>query len=48
MEQILNPFDKLDPLSNYQKFQRIIMDIKDKKLLLEIAKMLEEKLNELK
>tara|TARA_B110000495_G_C22938020_1_gene548706 strand:- start:802 stop:948 length:147 start_codon:yes stop_codon:yes gene_type:complete len=48
MEQILNPFDKLDPLSNYQKFQRIIMDIKDKQLLLEIAKMLEEKLNELK
>tara|TARA_Y100001958_G_C21245669_1_gene575487 strand:+ start:18 stop:164 length:147 start_codon:yes stop_codon:yes gene_type:complete len=48
MEEILNPFDNLNPLSNYIKFQRIIMNIKDKKLLLEIGKMLEEALNEKK
>jgi len=48
MDQILNPFDKIDPLSTYQKFQKIIMNIKDKKLLIEISKMLEEALKELK
>ena len=45
--QILNPFDAIDPLSIYQKFQKIILNIKDKKILLEIAKMLEESLKEL-
>ena len=48
MEQILNPFDDLNPLSNYYQFKKILMNIKDKKLLLEIGKMLEEKLIELK
>ena len=43
--QILNPFDAIDPLSIYQKFQKIILNIKDKKTLLEIGKMLEEALN---
>ena len=46
MDEILNPFDNLDPLSTYQKFQKIIMNIKDKKTLLEIGKILEEALNE--
>lgn len=46
MNQILNPFDDINPLSNYQKFKNIIMNIKDKKTLLEISKMLEEALNE--
>tara|TARA_B100001248_G_scaffold262048_1_gene255770 strand:+ start:589 stop:744 length:156 start_codon:yes stop_codon:yes gene_type:complete len=46
--QILNPFDAIDPLSNYQKFQKIIMNIKDKKTLLEIGKILEKVLNEKK
>ena len=45
--QILNPFDAIDPLSTYQKFQKIILNIKDKKTLLEIGKMLEDKLKEL-
>ena len=46
MEQILNPFDDLDPLGNYEKFKNIIMNIKDKETLLEISKMLEKALNE--
>lgn len=44
MDQILNPFDEIDPLSIYQKFKKIILNIKDKKTLLEIGKMLEEAL----
>ena len=48
MEEILNPFDDLDPLGIYEKFKKIIMNIKDKKTLLEIGKMLEEALNEKK
>lgn len=46
--KILNPFDMIDPLSTYQKFQKIILNIKDKKTLLEIGKILEEALNEKK
>ena len=46
--QILNPFDKIDPLSKYEKMKAIIMNIKDKKTLLEIGKILEEALNEKK
>ena len=48
MYQILNTFDKLDPLSHYQKFYKIILKIKDKQSLLEIGKMLEKRLNEMK
>ena len=48
MDQILNPFDDLNPLSNYYQFKKLIMNIKDKKTLLEIGKMLEEILNEKK
>jgi len=48
MEQILNPFDKIDPLSKYEKMKAIIMNIKDKQLLLEIAEMLENRLKEFK
>lgn len=47
MEQILNPFDDLNPLTVYEKFKKIIMNIKDKKTLLEIGKLLEQRLNEL-
>jgi hypothetical protein len=49
MEQILNPFEDLNPFDNttpYEKFKNIIMNIKDKKTLLEIGKMLEEILND--
>ena len=46
MDEILNPFDDLDPLGNYEKFKNIIMNIKDKETLLEIGKMLEEALKE--
>tara|TARA_B100001063_G_C16649744_1_gene495286 strand:- start:462 stop:689 length:228 start_codon:yes stop_codon:yes gene_type:complete len=48
MDQILNPFDKIDPLSTYQKFQKIITNIKDKNELLEIGELLEQALKELK
>lgn len=46
MDEILNPFDDLNPLGNYEKFKNIIMNIKDKETLLEIGKMLEEALKE--
>lgn len=46
MDQILNPFDEVDPLSHYHKFKKIIKNIKDKQLLIEISKLLEQKLNE--
>ena len=48
MEQILNPFEDLNPFDNktpYEKFKNIIMNIKDKKTLIEIGKLLEEILN---
>lgn len=46
MEQILNPFDKVNPLSNYEQFRKLVNNIKDKQFLLQIAKMLEDKLKE--
>ena len=46
MDQILNPFDDLNPLSNYFQFKKLIMDIKDKKTLLKIGKIIEESLKE--
>ena len=48
MEQILNPFDNLNPLSDYYKFRKIILNIRDKRYLLEIGKMLEKRLHEFK
>jgi len=48
MDQILNPFEDINPFSHYEKMKNIIMNIKDKKTLLEIGKMLEEILNEKK
>uniref|UniRef100_A0A6C0FAQ0 Uncharacterized protein n=1 Tax=viral metagenome TaxID=1070528 RepID=A0A6C0FAQ0_9ZZZZ len=48
MEQILNPFDKINPLSNYQKFYKLVINIKDKQLLIKISKMLENRLKEFK
>mgnify|MGYP001170273797 CR=1 FL=1 len=48
MEQILNPFDKINPLSKYHEFYKLIKNIKDKNELLEIAKMIEARLKELK
>ena len=53
MKQILNPFDNLNPfdkindLTVNEKFKKIVMNIKDKKTLLEIGKLLEKRLNEL-
>ena len=48
MDQILNPFEDLNPLSNYYQFKKLLMDIKDKKTLLKIGKIIEEALNEKK
>ena len=48
MEQILNPFDKVNPLSNYEQFRKLVINIKDKQLLIEISKMLENRLKEFK
>ena len=41
MNQILNPFDEINPLSSYSKFKNIIMKINDKKKLLEISLILD-------
>ena len=46
MEQILNPFDTINPLSNYEKMKTIIMNNKDINQLLEIKKMIENRLKE--
>lgn len=46
MDQILNPFEDINPFSHYEKMKNIIMNIKDKETLLEIGKMLEEALKE--
>lgn len=46
MEQILNPFDKINPLSNYEKMKNIIMNIKDINILMEIKIMIENRLKE--
>jgi len=43
----LNPFDKINDLTVNEKFKKIVMNIKDKKTLLEIGKLLEKRLNEL-
>ena len=48
MDQILNPFDDLNPLGVYEKFKNIIINVKDKEKLLEIGKILEEILKEKK
>ena len=47
MDHILNPFDKIDPLSPYHRFQELISKIKDKQLLIIIGKLLEKRLKEL-
>lgn len=47
MNQILNPFDVINPLNNYNIFRKIILQIKDKNKLLEINKLIEKRLNEL-
>ena len=51
MDQILNPFDKIDPFhikpSDYLKFKKLIITIKEKELLIEIGGLLEKRLREL-
>jgi hypothetical protein len=56
MDQILNPFDKVNPFqfdhTNYLKFKQILVrsqpTIKDKKILLEIGRLLESRLREIR
>jgi len=55
MDQILNPFDKVNPfhfdhtnILRFQKFQTLISQVKDKKKLIEIGRLLESRLRELK
>ena len=47
MDQVLSSFEKIDPLSPYLRFRKIISQIKDKNTLFEIGKLLEDRLNEL-
>jgi hypothetical protein len=47
MDQISNPFEKIDPISNYLRFKKIINNIKDRNLLVEIGNILEKRLREL-
>ena len=52
MDQILNPFDKINPFqikdSDYLKFKKLIITIKEKNLLIKIGGLLEKRLKELK
>jgi len=47
MNQILNPFDNIDPLNPYLRFKELIFQIKDKKDLLFILELIKKRLNEL-
>ena len=47
MNQILNPFDIINPLNHYNRFRKIISKINDKNKLLEISKLIEKRLKEL-
>ena len=47
MNQVLNPFDKINPYADYYKFRTLISQIKDKQKLIEIGKLLEKRLKEL-
>ena len=49
MDQILNPFDKINPFdqSNYIQFKKLIITIKKKESLIEIGRLLEKRLREL-
>ena len=49
MNQVLNPFDQVNPFdhTNILRFQTLISQIKDKKKLIEIGRLLEERLKEL-
>ena len=49
MDQILNPFDKINPFdqSNYIQFKKLIITIKKKESLIEIGILLEKRLREL-
>jgi hypothetical protein len=48
MNQVLNPFDRIDPFDhkNFLRFQTLISQIKNKKKLIEISRLLEERLKE--
>jgi len=48
MNQVLNPFDKINPLADYYQFRTLISQIKDKKRLIEIGKLLQKRLKDLK
>ena len=49
MDQIFNPFDKINPFdqSNYLQFKKLIITIKKKESLIEIGILLEKRLREL-
>jgi hypothetical protein len=47
MGQILNPFDQINPLSDYYKFKKMIILIKDKNELLRISELIQMRLNEI-
>jgi hypothetical protein len=42
-----NPFEKIDPITDYLRFKKLISNIKDRNQLVEIGKMIEKKLREL-
>jgi len=47
MNQICNPFEDINPLNRYNQFKILISQIKDKKDLLDILRLIEKRLNEL-
>ena len=46
MNQILNPFEDINPLNRYNQFKKLISKIKNKQILLEIVRLLEKRLKE--
>ena len=46
LSNISNPFEKIDPITDYLRFKKLISNIKDRNQLVEIGKMIEKKLRE--
>ena len=46
ISNLSNPFEKIDPITDYLRFRKLIGNIKDRNLLVEIGKMIEKRLRE--
>ena len=46
ISNLSNSFEKIDPITDYLRFKKLISNIKDRNQLVEIGKMIEKKLRE--